>query len=272
MKILKRWIIRELSRKAGPYLKSYGLLRTVKYKSALVWDPKGKRVLVLAPHMDDEVIGCGGALVKHIRNGAEAKVVFMTDGRFGSKSIQELSPEELKKRQTRLVQTRKEEARLALKTLGVQESVFLDAEDGQLSSTAAIRERLAKILNSMQPDVVYLPFFLEGHPDHKATSQILVDATRDSKLEFDCFGYEVWTPLFPNCLVDIDDVVEVKKEALNHYKSQLTDVDYLHSSLGLNAYRSSALLDCQSRYVEAFFQAPLKDYRKLHQRFCECEN
>jgi len=268
MKILKRWLVRELTRRARPYLKSYGLLRTVKHKSALVWEPHGKRVLVLAPHMDDEVIGCGGSLVKHIRNGAKATVVFMTDGRYGSN----LPLEESEGTPTKLVQTRKQEARLALKTMGVQEAIFIDAEDGQLSSTAVIQERLTGILIATRPEVVYVPFFLEGHPDHRATSQILVDVTGDSKLEFDCLGYEVWTPLFPNCLVDIDDVVQIKKEALSHYRSQLADVDYLHSSIGLNAYRASALLDSKSRYVEAFFQAPLKEYRELHKRFCEFDS
>ena len=221
--------------------------------------------MVLAPHMDDEVIGCGGTLVKHIRNGAEVTVVFMTDGRYGSKKAQE---NKMDHKETDLVQTRKNEAMLALKTLNVKDGIFLDAEDGCLNSTPEFQRKLGGILESVRPEVVYLPFFMEGHPDHRATSQVLLDSTRGKRFQFDCSGYEVWTPLLcPNCLVDINDVVETKQKALQHYTSQLADLDYIHTSLGLNAYRSGALLDHKSRYVEAFFMVSLESYRELYEGF-----
>jgi N-acetylglucosamine malate deacetylase 1 len=134
-----------------------------------------------------------------------------------------------------------------------------------------LQTQLIQILNSSKPELVYLPFFLENHPDHRATSQVLLDATRSRKFEFDCYGYEVWTPLYPNCMVDISDTVNVKKEALLHYRSQLADLDYVHTSLGLNAYRSGALLDHKSRYVEAFFMASLQDYRDLYSSFLKSD-
>src|SRR4249920_3854166 len=117
MKALRGWLLRQVARKAKPYLNSYGLLKTVKYNSALVWEPEGSRILVLAPHMDDEVIGCGGTLVRHIRNGAEVTIVFMTNGRYGSKKAQE---NKVDHKEADLVQTRKSEAMLALKTLNVR--------------------------------------------------------------------------------------------------------------------------------------------------------
>lgn len=269
MNILKRWIVRQLSRKARPYLESHGLLKTVKIKSAIVWEPEGGKILVLSPHMDDEVIGCGGTLYKHIRNGAEVTVVYMTDGRYGSTALQNLTGEERRRVEIELIQTRKHEARLAMKALGVKEGIFLDAEETNLISTKEIQTRLRQILDSIQPDLVYLPFFLEEHPDHLATSQVLLDATEGVNFQFDCLGYEVWTPLFPNCLVEISDVVEVKKQALEHYKSQLAEKDYIHSQLGLNAYRSSALLYKRDGFAEAFFLAPLSEYRKLYESYCK---
>lgn len=268
MKALRGWLLKQIARKARPYLNSYGLLKTVKYNSALVWEPEGSRILVLAPHMDDEVIGCGGTLVKHIRRGAEVTVVFMTDGRYGNKKPQDLQGKRLDNKATDLVQTRKEEAKLALKALNVRDGIFLDAEDGCLNSTPELQKKLGGILESVRPEVVYLPFFMEGHPDHRATSQVLLDSTRGKRFQFDCSGYEVWTPLLsPNCLVDINDVVEVKQKALQHYTSQLADLDYVHTSLGLNAYRSGALLDQKSRYAEAFFMASLQDYQDLYEGF-----
>jgi LmbE family N-acetylglucosaminyl deacetylase len=270
MRALRRWVVRALSRQARPYLKSYGLLKTIKYKPALVWEPQGERVLVLAPHMDDEVIGCGGTLVRHVRRGADVTVVFLTDGRYGGGSTDKAAVD---KGNGSLVQTRKEEAKSALKTLGINEGIFLDAEDGNLNSAGHLQRELRQLLKSARPEFVYLPFFLEGHPDHRATSQLLLDATSACSFEFDCLGYEVWTPLLsPNCLVGIDEVVEVKKQALQHYTSQLAELDYIHTSLGLNAYRSGALLNQKSRYVEAFFMASLRDYLDLYQKFCHADS
>lgn len=266
MKTLKKWIFRKFSNKAKQYLQSYGLLQTVKLfnKSAIVWEPEGKRILVLAPHMDDEVIGCGGTLLKHIRNNAEVTVVFMTDGRTGSKRLTNLSGKERHKEEIALIETRKNEAELALKTLNIDKWFFLDGYNSNLISTKSIQGKLRQIILSVKPDVVYLPFFLEEHPDHRITNQILIDSIEGFNLQFTCMGYEVWTPLFPNCLVKINDTVEIKKQALLHYTSQLDDKDYVHLSLGLNAYRSGALLDRECNFAEAFFLASFKDYKKLY--------
>lgn len=274
MNNLKRWFLRRLSRIARPYLKSYGLLRTVKIfnKSAFVLEPEGGKIVVLAPHMDDEVIGCGGTLYRHLRSGAEVTVVFLTDGRAGSGKLLHLSGEERKNHERELVETRKREAHQAMNVLGIKNVIFLDDEEANLSSTKELRDKVRRILDSIRPDTVYLPFFLEEHPDHRAASQILLDATEGTQLKFDCVAFEVWTPLFPNCLVEIHDVVDIKKRAIQCYQSQLADADYLHTCLGLNAFRSSALLDNKGGYVEAFFRATLEDYRELYQSYSKFEH
>jgi LmbE family N-acetylglucosaminyl deacetylase len=73
----------------------------------------------------------------------------------------------------------------------------------------------------------------------------------------------VWTPLFPNCFVKIDDFVEQKKQALAEYRSQLEQTDYMHSGLGLNAYRSAAFNGNYGRFAEAFCSVPLEQYRAM---------
>jgi hypothetical protein len=90
---------------------------------------------------------------------------------------------------------------------------------------------------------------------------------RGTRLDFRCHGYEVWTPLFPNCFVRIDATIEAKRRALTHYQSQLAEADYLHTALGLNAYRSSALLDAGCRYVEAFYAVSLREYLELYHAY-----
>jgi LmbE family N-acetylglucosaminyl deacetylase len=240
----------------------------VKYKNALVGMPMGKRVLVLAPHMDDEVIGCGGAICQHVRGGAEVQVIFLTDGRLGSRELLNLSGQQRRQREMAVVATRRQEAECALDVLGVQHRTYWDAEEMQLKSDPALPDKLAHTLQSFRPDLVYLPFFLEEHADHRAVSHILAQASHQVTHHFDCLGYEVWTALFPNYLIEISDVLETKKRALAEYKSQLADSNYMHTALALCAYRSSALLDTGG-YAEAFFAAPVKDYLRLFHEFGE---
>src|SRR3984957_20844985 len=85
MKTITQFLLRTLSRTARPYLTAHGLLRVAKIfnKSALEGQPSDERIVVLAPHMDDEVIGCGGTLARHIACGSHITVVFLTDGRGG---------------------------------------------------------------------------------------------------------------------------------------------------------------------------------------------
>jgi N-acetylglucosamine malate deacetylase 1 len=252
---MTRILLRALGRTARPYLRAQGLLRVTKIfnKSALEWQPANERVMELAPHMDDEVIGCGGTLARHVASGAEVTVVFLTDGRRGGKADAG---------QSTVSATRKREAQLALRELGITRIVFLDGEDGRLGATPVLGKALRAALAEARPQILYLPFFLEEHPDHRAASALLADAVSGTGLTFRCHGYEVWTPLFPNCFVRIDAAVEAKRRALGHYQSQLAEADYLHTGLGLNAYRSSALLE-SCRYAEAFYAVALPQYLEL---------
>jgi LmbE family N-acetylglucosaminyl deacetylase len=272
MKELTKILLKRLSRAARPYLKSSGLLQVsgVYNRSAMVWEPGAEKVLVLAPHMDDETIGCGGTLALHARRGAQITVMFLTDGRNGSSEINALTGEERRRRQTEYIEIRTTEARAALQRLGVNKMICLDAEDGALSQCTWAAEKLRDVLRRMQPNLVYVPFYLEEHADHRAASQVLLDAVAGTSLQFQCIGYEVWTPLFPNCLVRIDSSVETKKQALQEYRSQLQQCDYLHASIGLNAHRSAGLLQepgSTGGYAEAFHVTSLSQYREQFEAF-----
>ena len=270
MNALTKVMLKRLSRAARPYLKSSGLLQVsgVYNRSALVWEPGAERVVVLAPHMDDETIGCGGTLALHAQRGAKITVVFLTDGRNGSSKLSTLPREQRDQAQHWLVETRKQEARLALADLGIEEMLCLNAEDGALQADAGAAQQLRVILRERQPHLVYLPFYLEEHADHRAVSKILLDAVAATDLQFQCVGYEVWTPLFPNCLVRIDRTMPLKKTALTRYVSQLAEADYLHACVGLNAHRSAGLLDARNGYAEAFHISSLAEYREHYAQYC----
>jgi LmbE family N-acetylglucosaminyl deacetylase len=225
-------------------------------------EPGKSKVAVLAPHMDDEVLGCGGTIARHVTAGSDVAVIFLTDGRHGGgvnapREGENQGPVEI-------VGVRKAEARRAAQILGVRTITFLDAEDSRLRSDTRVAGRLREVLERERPDIVYLPFFLEQHPDHRAANGVLLAATRGSALSFECRGYEVWTPLFPNCLVRIDETIHLKRQALSCYQSQLAVMDYLHSGLGLNAFRAMGLGSHSGRYAEAFHALELADYLRLY--------
>jgi N-acetylglucosamine malate deacetylase 1 len=216
--------------------------------------PEKAKIVVLAPHMDDEVLGCGGTIALHVAAGSDVSVVFLTDGRLGGPADEDPSD---------IVTVRKEEARRAAQVLGVNELTFLDAQDSRLRFDTAVAGRLREVLERKRPEIVYLPFFLERHPDHRAANDVLLAATRQTQLDFECRGYEVWTATLANCLVAIDATLGLKREALTCYRSQLAQMDYLHSGLGLNAWRAMGL-GSGVRFAEAFHAARLAQYLQLY--------
>src|SRR5262245_53820246 len=109
-------------------------------------------VLVLAPHPDDETIGCGGALCLHAAKGDRVVVTFLTSGELG---LKHLPREEAWK-------IREGEAQAAAKILGVHELMFLRCRDWDLGEDLSQAvERLRPILERERPDLIYLPHLLE---------------------------------------------------------------------------------------------------------------
>jgi LmbE family N-acetylglucosaminyl deacetylase len=234
--------------------------------------PPGRRVLVLAPHADDESIGCGGTLCKYAQSGADVHVAFLTDGGLGNRDLRRLPanhPERAPRTQA-LVQQRRDEAAAALSVLGISACTFLDAPDGGLDpEDSFVITKLTRLLREFEPEIIFLPFMTDRHPDHSAASGCLLNsleqvATPALKRVMLC-GYEVWSPIHANVLVDITAHAETKRRALEQYAGQNSDTDYVASILGLNRYRSITALHGKG-YCEAFYLAPFDDYRRLYQR------
>jgi LmbE family N-acetylglucosaminyl deacetylase len=252
--LLRKLLLRAAGERLRQSLRTFAQTSSIYDLRAARSEPGKSRVAVLAPHMDDEVLGCGGTLARHAEAGSDITVIFLTDGCLAGRRDQQ--PEEI-------VSVRKAEARCAAQVLGIRTLTFLDAEDGRLRFDRLVASRVREALERDRPEILYLPSFLEGHADHRAASGVLLEATRGSGLSFECRAYEVWTPLFPNCLVSIDATVQLKQQALRCYRSQLAVVDYAHSGLGLNAFRAMGLGSDGGRFAEAFHAQPLADYRRL---------
>ena len=224
-------------------------------------------VLVLAPHMDDEVLGCGGTILRHVQNGARVTVAYVTDGRKGHGPFpKEWTGAEVKKAEDDLVLQRKEEARHAAQTLGIQRLVFWDYPDGSLRPAPDGIEKVRRLLHDVLPNLVYLPSLLDVHEDHWQTNCLFSAAVSNfderSSSTMSCRGYEVWSPVPANAYVDITEFVEKKMEAMRHCESQLKEMDLIRPMISLNGYRSLRFLEGKG-YAEAFFSCSLADYRRL---------
>lgn len=232
--------------------------------------PPGERVLLLAPHPDDETIGCGGTLRKYVEAGARVRVVVLTDGRRGDPELRRLAADDpaRPRLESELASRRKREALAALAVLGVQEHEFLEVCDGELRGAAgAVASRLARMLSEWRPDLVLLPFVTDRHVDHFAANRCFLEAVEQLKdgwtAALQCLAYEIWSPIYANLYVDITATIDWKRRALDCYRSQLDHMDFAAGVEGLNRFRAVSGL-VPGRYAEAFFLAPLPTYRRLY--------
>jgi LmbE family N-acetylglucosaminyl deacetylase len=202
-------------------------------------------VLVLAPHPDDESIGCGGALCLHRQRGDLVHVTFLTSGERYTEDV----PAEVSQC------VREAEAERACAVLDLQGFQFLHLPDlGLAEHITLAADRLRLILETQAPTVIYLPHPEEAHPDHAAALPILRAALAllpaGSRLP-ELYGYEVWTPLSRyDWVEDVSSVMARKLRALRCYRSQLRRFRYDAAIRGLNRYRG--ILGAASRYAEAF--------------------
>ncbi|MDP9190955.1 MAG: PIG-L family deacetylase [Acidobacteriota bacterium] len=217
----------------------------IPYEPALL---RGERLLVLAPHPDDEVIGCGGVVAQHMREHRAVRIVIATDGAEAGDAA-----------------AREVESRRGIALLGPAEVVFLGYPDRALGEAAA--ESIRTQLLEFRPDLVLVPSPVEIHPDHVALSRLFCETVqRDATLFADLAVarvafYEVSAPLpRPNTLVDISDVADAKYAAVAEHASQLTVHDYVAYARGLNTYRAMTLPDRgtgKARSAEAYFVVDL---------------
>lgn len=221
--------------------------------------PKNRhlKVLVLSPHEDDDVFGAGGAIAKHAKSGEEISILYLCDGSKGT-------PQGI--RDSSLITRRKNEAERAAKILGVEELIFWGYKDGTLTANSTSIKALKSLILEKKPDLLYLPSFLDNHPDHLETNKILYHVLssfkEDSPFSLPAIAlYELWTPLIPNRLLDITAVIDLKKPAIKTHQSQLKSRQYDEAILGLNSYR--AKMNGIKGYAEAFFVIPAEVYKKL---------
>lgn len=201
------------------------------------------RILVVAPHPDDESIGCGGFLSLYHEC---CDVLLVTDGYREEKKNKEIS------------KIRVQEFIEAMEYLGIDNRYFLHIQE------QCIRENFKRFLeiDYSKYRYIFVPNRYEIHKDHADVYFAIKKTIKQKKCKAEIIEYEVWTTLrFPNVKIDISSVLEKKKEVILKHKSQINDLDYVGMIIGLNAYRGKGH-GCD--YAEMFYSETRarKKYKK----------
>ncbi len=212
--------------------------------------PARGRVLVLAPHPDDETIGCGATLALHAEAGDPIHVTFLTAGTTGDPTGRE--------DKAAYAKLREREAREAAKHLGIGSMEFWGYPDNfevNENDLAGVEPRVDELFDRVKPDVVYAPHLGDQHSDHFVAAVLVQRVLARRKSATRAFGFEVWSAHAATWVVDVSRVYAKKMAALACYASQLKHTDIGRFVSGLNAYRA-VFLEKDAKFGEAFVALP----------------
>lgn len=207
------------------------------FKLEILQNPAKGKVLVLAPHPDDEVF-IGGTLKLHREQGDEVKIIYVTS-----------TPK------------REVEAAKSARHLDISDMLFWRCGDNKIEAGKTSIDLLEAVLKDFKPDTIYLPSFLDPNPDHHETAKILLKSLKKSDFSGQIFSSEIWSPIYANRLINIDKTIESKKKAMQEHASQLKDRNYLDAMVGLAQYRAGMFN--AGKHAEAFFACNKELYIKL---------
>jgi len=206
-----------------------------------------KTILVLSPHPDDEAIGCGGTIRKHVTEGDAVHVTFLTSGEAGGD-------------QPGLGPLREAEAAAAGEILGVKEIEFWREPDGRLDARPELVERLVRRIQDLSADTIYVTHDRDMHTDHqmaavlafRALISLSTGAAATDPVPV-VLMYEVWTPLQElTHIVDISDHMQLKLNAVRAHKTQCDIMPFDAAIEGLNRYRGEFHSWPGGSYAEVF--------------------
>ena len=208
-----------------------------------------KKILVIAPHPDDEILGCGGIIKKYAGEGKDVYVLIVTNAFVGAPELfSELGTENVRK-----------EARDSHVFLGVKDTFFLDFPAPRLDTIPSyqLSNAILKYLTELKIDTLFIPHRGDIHKDHRIVYEAAIVAARPIN---NCpvrrvYAYETlseteWAAPFgddafiPTVFIDISKEIEKKKAAFSYFTKQLKVFPHPRSLEGieiLSKYRGSTV-------------------------------
>lgn len=183
-----------------------------------------KTILIVAAHTDDEALGCGGTIARHVSEGDSVSAIFIADG-VSSRS--EANYQDQVKRNSAAEQARK--------ILGIKENIYINLPDNRLDSIPLIEiiKRIETVIQKLAPNIIYTHHYGDLNVDHRITHQAVLTACRPipQSSVSEIYAFEVmssteWAsplaePFVPNHFVDISGYLDAKLEALRAYQVEM---------------------------------------------------
>ena len=187
-----------------------------------------KKILVVAAHPDDEVLGCGGTLYKFSKLGYKINILFLSNG-VSARNI-------VNKKMQKNISLRRKSAQNAGKILGINKIDFFDLPDNKFDSVPLLRiiKLIEQSIKEHDPSIIFTHYDNDLNIDHKITSQATITATRpylNSSLKklllFEVLSSSEWNfgtsskSFSPNYFVNIEKEIKIKQKAMKCYNQEL---------------------------------------------------
>ena len=214
------------------------------------------KIIVIAPHPDDDILGAGGTLLKAKSLGAEVHIIYVTNG-------EPLNSENIKRETLEVC----EKAKFIPHFLNF-EPKKIDVHDDD-----AIKN-ITDIINEINPGVIFISFFLDNHEDHRQVNYLMYNCfnSKSFKNNIEIWSYQIYSSILPNVIIDVTDTINKKSELIDIWKSVSKFNDLAHYILGINASNSIYLKNSKKKlYGEAFFVLPVREYSILLEKYFNIE-
>lgn len=214
-----------------------------------------KKILVFAPHPDDEILGVGGTIAKNIAEGNEVFVCIVTKGQ------PPIFPDQI------LNQQNQNDAKRCHEFLGVTKTFFLEFPAADLESVKRydFNGRILEVVRSIQPDEVYIPHRGDMQIDHQLVVDACMVALRPKYfpqvkkvLAYETLSETDWNlptvtnAFIPTIYTDISDYIETKKEALRFFQLQISEFPDSRSEAAVEALARYRGAQMHRNAAEAF--------------------
>jgi LmbE family N-acetylglucosaminyl deacetylase len=217
-----------------------------------------QRILIVAAHPDDEILGCGGIMAKYSKNN-DIYVVILGEGitsRYNNK--EEIKKEELLKLQN--------QSKKVGKIIGVKENFFFNFPDNKFDTVPLLNivKKIEKIIKEINPEIIYTHCCGDLNIDHRITFQAVLTATRPVNnsvkkiYSFEVLSSTEWSydrigeQFSPNVYENILGVINKKMKAMQIYKGELKKYPHSRSLEGIKILAQKRGMEAGLKYAEAF--------------------
>ncbi len=211
-----------------------------------------KKILVIAPHPDDEVLGCGGTIIKYSQKGDAVFVCYFTKAYGPDWSEQ-------------FLEERPKEIEMANQLLNIKKAYFLDFPTLKLDTVPQkeLYQALAKVMSEVKPEILLIPHKGDVNKDHRLVFEVSLSAARPTVgskikkiLAYETLSESEWgqviEPFIPNVYYDISETIKQKLEAMAAYKSELKPFPHPRSLEAVEALAKKRGSEAGLKFAEAF--------------------